>query len=300
LSKKILITGSEGQLGKELQSVLIHKFNVLSTSRNPSKINIKLQKIRKMDITDRDNVLEVINKFKPNIIINCAAYSDVDGNERNHELSHQVNVEGLNNLLQLSSNNTHVIQISSDYVFDGNNGPYCEHDYTFPINYYGKSKLEAENILRGSRHTWTILRPNVIYGEDLSSKTNFLAWVYKSLIKNNKISVVTDQISNPSYIKDVTKSILQCILMSYEGLLHVGSDNFISRYEFAIEIAKTFDLDQSLIEPITTEKLIRNNINYNAKRPNHSGLNIEIIEKELNLTTCTTLHSLKKIKSHIC
>ena len=151
MGRKILITGAEGQLGKALQIIFADNFNVLPTSRKPSELALNNRNALEMDITNLDSVSNVINSFQPDIIINCAAYSNVDENEKNKELSHQVNVEGLANLLQASDKETYIIQISSDYVFDGNKGPYDEEDHAFPINYYGKSKLEAENILRGSR-----------------------------------------------------------------------------------------------------------------------------------------------------
>jgi len=296
LLRKILITGGEGQVGKALKLSLANKFKILSTSRNPSSKDL-LNNITKMNIINRDNVFKVIKSFQPDIVINCAAYSDVDDNEIDKSLSHQVNVKGLDNILHSISRDTQIIQISSDYVFDGNNGPYIESDHTFPINYYGKKKLEAENLLRGSINKWSIIRPNVIYGDDLFAKSNFFGWVYKSLIKNKQISIVTDQISNPTYVKDLVDSIFQCIIMSYEGILHFGSDNYISRYEFAIELAGIFRLDDSLIVPTTTEILTRDVASYNAIRPKHSGLDTNKIEKELNINTYSTSYSLREMNN---
>ncbi len=297
MPRKILITGAEGQLGKALQIIFADHFNVLPTTRKPSDLAINNRNTLEMDITNLDSISNAINSFQPDIIINCAAYSNVDGNEINKDLSHQVNVEGLTNLLQVSDKETYIIQISSDYVFDGTNGPYDEEDQTFPINYYGKSKLEAENILRGSRRKWAILRPNVIYSDDLFCKANFFAWVYKSLLKEETISVVTDQISNPTYMQDITNSIFQCILLSYEGILHIGSDDYLSRYEFAMNIAEVFDLDKALIIPIDSNKLFSNVDSYVAERPKHTGLKINKIERELNITTYLTSYSLKQLKS---
>ena len=153
-----MITGGEGQLGKALQIGLTDKFNILSTTRQPTQLAKKQRNVQKLDITDTKNISNVLESFKPDIIINCAAYTNVDGSEINKDLAHQVNVEGLRNLIQLSDINTYLIQISSDYVFDGDSGPYSEDEHTFPVNYYGKTKLEAENILRGTRRKWEIGR----------------------------------------------------------------------------------------------------------------------------------------------
>ena len=197
MARKILITGAEGQLGKALQINLSDKFKLLPTSRKPTVKAIKNRNVHKLDITVKEDIAAVIASFKPDIIINCAAYTDVDGSEKDKDLAHKVIVSGLQNLIQLSEKETFFIQISSDYVFDGISGPYAEDDHTFPVNYYGKTKLEAENMLRGMRRRYLIFRPNVLYSEDIFSKGNFFAWVYKSLLKEKSISVVTDQISNP-------------------------------------------------------------------------------------------------------
>ena len=299
MARKILITGAEGQLGKALQIGLTGKFNILSTTRQPTQLAKNQRNVQKLDITDNENISNILKYFKPDIIINCAAYTNVDGSEINKELAHQVNVEGLQNLIQLSDINTYLIQISSDYVFDGANGPYSEDEHTFPVNYYGKTKLEAENILRGTRRKWAIFRPNVLYSSDLFCNGNFFAWVYKSLLKKQSISVVTDQISNPTLTQKFVNCIFQCIIMDYEGILHIGSDDYISRYEFALEIANVFDLDSNLITKIDTKSLSNTVKSYIAERPLHSGLIIDKIEKELNISTHSTNYNLKLLRSEL-
>ena len=294
-----MITGSEGQLGKALQIGLTDKFNILSTTRQPTQLAKNQRNVQKLDITDKVNISNVLKSFNPDIIINCAAYANVDGSEINKDLAHQVNVEGLRNLIQLSDINTYLIQISSDYVFDGDSGPYSEDEHTFPINYYGKTKLEAENILRGTRRKWAIFRPNVLYSSDLFSKGNFFAWVYRSLLKKESISVVTDQISNPTFNLQIVKAIFQCIIMDFEGILHIGSDDYMSRYDFALDIAKVFGFDSALITKIDTDALTQKVRSYIAKRPLHSGLVVNKIEKELNISSYPTSYNLKLLKSSL-
>ena len=294
-----MITGAEGQLGKALQIGLTDKFNILSTTRQPTQLAKNQRNVQKLDITDKENISNVLESFKPDIIINCAAYTNVDGSEINKDLAHQVNVEGLRNLIQLSDINTYLIQISSDYVFDGDSGPYSEDEHTFPVNYYGKTKLEAENILRGTRRKWVIFRPNVLYSSDIYSKGNFFAWIYKSLLKKDSISVVTDQISNPTFNLQIVKAIFQCIIMDFEGILHIGSDDYMSRYEFALDIAKVFGFDSALITKIDTDSLTRKVKSYIAKRPLLSGLVVNKIEKELNTSSHSTNYNLKLLKSSL-
>ena len=299
MARKILITGAEGQLGKALQISLSDKFKLLPTSRKPTQKAIKNRNVHKLDITVKKDIAAVIASFKPDIIINCAAYTDVDGSEKDKDLAHKVNVSGLQNLIQLSEKETFFIQISSDYVFDGNNGPYTEDDHTFPVNYYGKTKLEAENLLRGMRRRFLIFRPNVLYGEDIFSKGNFFAWVYKSLLNGKSISVVTDQISNPVYVQNFVNAIFKCIIMNCEGIYHFGSDDYISRYEFARNIAQIFNFELSLIEPIETKTLAQKVKSYIAKRPINSGLKTVKIEQEVNQVIYSTLYSLKQLKNNL-
>ena len=210
-----------------------------------------------------------------------------------------VNVVGLQNLIHASDHSTYFIQISSDYVFDGDAGPYSEEDHTFPINYYGKTKLEAENILRGARRKYLIIRPNVLYSERLIYKSNFFSWVYKSLINNKSISVVNDQISNPTYVSHLVEVIFTCIILNTEGIYHYGSDDYLSRYEFAIIIASVFGLDKLLLSPIDTKSLLDKVKYYTAKRPANSGLKTSKIEDEIGITTFSTDYSLNLLKNYL-
>jgi len=296
LARKILITGSEGQLGKSLQRQLRDKFEVVPTDLVPSESESS-PNIKCLDITKRSDVEKAIYEINPDIIINCAAYTDVDGSERNKNLAHKVNVVGVQNLIQASNRETYFVHISSDYVFKGDAGPYSEDDHTYPVNYYGKTKLEAENILRGSRRRFLIIRTNVIYCEDLNFRANYFAWVYKSLVNNKSISVVNDQISNPAYVSHLTQAIFQCIILNTEGIYHYGSDNYLSRYEFSMKIANIFELDNSLITSIDTERLTQDIPSYIAKRPMHSGLNTFKIENEIGLTVYSADYSLTILKN---
>ena len=284
-----------GQLGSALFYTLSKNFNVLGTSRK----YIQSQNIRKMDVSVAVEVEAIFNAFNPDIVINCAAYTNVDRSEINKELAYNTNVKGLRNIIKNSHPSTYIIQISSDYVYDGKNPPYIESDHTHPLNYYGKTKLEAENILRGSNRSYLILRPNMLYGNELNSKANFFAWIYSQLNKNKSIKVVNDQISNPTYINDMVKIVFQGILMNYSGILNVGSEDSLSRYDFAISVAKIFNFNVNLIEPVSTTYLQENMDTYIAKRPLNNTLIIDKMESELNITSSLTNYNLTLIKKNI-
>ena len=263
---KILLTGAEGQLGNCLFYKLNEFFNVFSSSKNGNNKS----KINKLDITDSAEVKKNINLFNPNIIINCAAMTNVDLCEQNKSLCYDVNVNGLKNLIKHSDKETKIIHISSDYVYDGKNNSYDETLAPNPINYYGKTKLESENILIGSRRSYIIIRPNTLYS---LKGNNFFTWVYNSLINNTEINVVDDQVSNPSFVPSLASSIIDIILMNGEGLYHHGSKDSITRYDFAIAISKKFNFNDKLIKKTNTKTL-----NQVARRPLSSILNCSKIQ----------------------
>ena len=262
-------------------------YDILPTSRRNH--NLSGYNIHKMDLTKLDSVKNTINSFKPNIIINCAAYTHVDNAETNREDCRNSNVLGLNNLLKSVDKNIYIIHISTDYVFNGEKGDYIESDTTYPVNYYGKTKLEAENLLIGSGYDYLILRPNVLYTNNLN-ESSFFTFIYNSLKLKKNISIVSDQLSNPVYVPEFIKVIKDCILLRYLGLLHYGSEDSISRYNFATMIAQVFKLDKELINPISSSDYLLEN--KGALRPLNSFLNINKIKKELNIETFNTRYFL--------
>ncbi|MBI72115.1 MAG: dTDP-4-dehydrorhamnose reductase [Candidatus Marinimicrobia bacterium] len=279
--KKVLITGSGGILGSELSNRLNELFDVLALPKS-SRNNF-------LDITDFDMMYSIFKNFEPDFVINCAAFTNVDSCESNKQIARNVNVKGLMNLLKCMSKNSKMIHISSDYVFDGKNGNYKENDMKEPINYYGKTKLEADNLLMGSNSNYLIIRPNVLYSSNLN-ENHFLSWVVNSLKEKNEINVVNDQISNPVYVTDLVEVILSSLFVEYNGVYHFGSEDVISRYDFALLISRIFRLDRNLINPIKTSSLKQV-----AKRPKKSFLNCNKIVNDLKIDLYSSEYSLMRI-----
>ncbi|MAV58880.1 MAG: NAD(P)-dependent oxidoreductase [Candidatus Marinimicrobia bacterium] len=285
MKKKILITGSNGQLGNCLSASLSNYFDVIPSLKNTTIGSLKL------DITDKLNVKYIIDRIKPDIIINCAAITDVDLCEKNRAQARNVNFIGLKNLVKYSKKHTKLIHISTDYVFDGLKGNYNEKDPTIPLNFYGKTKLEAENFLIGSNRKILILRLNGLFSSKLKNK-NFFSFVYKSINANRKISIVDDQISNPVLVELMPEVIMKAILLDTTGVVHYGSSNVISRYDFAKQICMVFKLNALLIEKISSDKL-----NQLAKRPLKTSLDTSKIESILEINTYDTNFCLELIKT---
>lgn len=279
IKRRVLIVGSNGMLGQRLTGhFLLHKnsYEVFACSAEEESY-IEEVDYRQVDISQKNDVKKMILDFYPDVIINAAAYTNVDGCESNKELAWGINVVGVNNLVLYAwTCDAHLIHISSDYVFDGEKGPYIESDKVNPISYYGRTKLASENAVKSSGVKAAIIRTNVLYGPAKYGRPDFVKWVVSSLREGKTIKIVTDQINNPTYIDDLVDAIKRITEFEKEGLYHIGGKEFLSRYEFTIKIAEFFNLNQELILPIITEELKQP-----APRPLKSGLITLKAETEL-------------------
>ena len=285
MSKNILITGGSGQLGSILFSDFKETYNVINTSKEGLLDSVKL------DVTDINEVRIRLEKYNPDIIINCASFNNVDKCELNRKNARDVIVQGLDNLIKASKKQCKIVQISSDYVFDGSKQKYSEMDRPNPINYYGRLKLEAENLLRSSNRDFIIFRCSCIFSGLMSNKSNFLSWVYNHLKTNNVISVVSDQISNPAPAELISKVLNLAIVLNSKGIFNIGSLDPISRYDFAIKVCDKFGFNKSLVKNIQTECL-----DQIAERPKGTFLAIDKIINELDIDVYSFDYYLNNIK----
>ena len=286
----VLITGGAGQLGSALIEELRDSCELIVADTTVNDNSIDNLMIRCMDITRMTEVRRVIDEFQPDVIINTAAYTNVDGCEKNPDLAWAVNSGGVENLTEAAPD-AHFVQISTDYVFDGYSGPYSELDKVNPLSEYGQSKLAAEGFL-SRRGNCLIIRPNVLYGADWSAPSSFPGWVKRSLEKGDPIKVVTDQICNPTYTVHLVKAIHRLLEHRAEGLFHYGSQELISRYDFSLLIADVYNLNRELISPILTRELQQL-----APRPLRSGLCTEKIEAEHQIEVYHLAETLEEIRN---
>ena len=246
----------------------------------------------KMDITHREEVKDLVYDFYPDIIINAAGYTNVDMSETEREQAWKTNVKGVEYIAEVSRViDSHIIHISTDYIFDGKKGPYSEKDKPGPLGYYARTKLASENVLRLSGTYYTILRTNVLYGIAHNSRPDFVRWVVNSVRSGKKIRIVTDQINNPTFIDDLIQAISKVIEYKKYGVYNIGGKEFLSRYDFTMKIADFFRLDKSLITPVKTEELKQA-----APRPLKSGLLILKAQTELGYKPHSIDESLAKMK----
>ena len=294
IKKRILIIGSNGMLGQSLTTHFMFNRDVeLMCASFEDESYYENLAYLKIDISSSNEVKKMIKDFCPDVIINAAAYTNVDGCETEKELSWAINVTGVENIVKYARTcDAHFIHISSDYIFNGTSGPYTEEEKPNPISYYGKEKLAAENVIKAGRIKHTIVRTNVLYGATKFGRPDFVKWVYDSLSEKKNIRIVKDQINNPTYIDDLSSAISKIIEFGKEGVYNIGGAETLSRLEFTYKIADYFELDKSLITPIATSAL-----NQPAPRPLNSGLINLKAETELNyhpLSIDKTLFLMKR------
>lgn len=280
--KRILIVGSNGLLGQKITTLFSRSksFEILNTSAEDKIfLNGKNHQYKVLDITKRSSVMRLVDEFQPEVIINTAAITNVDLCETERELAWKVNVAGVENLVHAARMvGAKVIHFSTDYVFDGKSGPYIESDRVNPMSYYGRTKLASENVLRTSEIPHTIIRTMILYGLANQVKDNFALWLVNNLEANKQVRVVDDQIGNPTLVDDLAFAVLKIVEFNKNGLYHIAGNDLVSRYEFALALAKKFKFDKNLIIPIKTAILKQP-----APRPMKSGFIILKAETELSI-----------------
>lgn len=250
---KILITGSNGMLGHDLIEVLKDNHELLLTTSET------------LDITDRDSVIDFIVESNPDIVINSAAYTDVDGCESNPDLAYSVNGEGVKNLaLACRDADCPLVHISTDYVFNGQNDrPWVEDDEIGPISVYGKSKLKGEEYIQEILDRYFIIRTAWLYGVN---GRNFPRTMLELAQNHSEITVVYDEVGTPTYTPDLAKGISDLIETDHYGIYHLTNSGNCSWCEFARYIFEVADMNVKVI-PVTASEFARP-----APRPSYSVL----------------------------
>lgn len=296
IKRRLLVVGANGMLGQRVIEFYspLNDVEILASSIEDKPLLDHIQYI-KGDITVRNDIKKVVYDFCPDFIINAAAFTNVDLSETERELAWKINVKGVEYLAESARViDAHLIHISTDYIFDGKNGPYLENDIPNPLGYYARTKLAGENAIKISGAKYSIIRTNVLYGIAKFGRPDFVKWVVDSLRSKKQIRIVTDQINNPTFIDDVVQAINKIIELRKEGIYNIGGAEFISRYDFTLMIADYFDLDKNLIVPIKTEEL-----NQPARRPLKSGLITIKAQSELGYKPHTILQTFELMKREL-
>ena len=295
---KILVTGANGLLGQKLVTLLEQDKNVhlIATARNTLVGQLTSGAFYSLDTTDSTQVKSVISNAKPDVIINTAAMTQVDLCETDHEACIANNVTAVENLITVCKQlNARLIHLSTDFIFDGSQGPLDEQAEPHPVNFYGESKLAAEQLIRFSDIDWCILRTVLVYGvtPDMS-RSNIVLWVKKSLEEGKKISVVNDQWRTPTLAEDLAMGCYLAAAKKATGIYNISGKDFLSPYDIAVQTAKFFNLDPSLINPTDS-----NQFKQPARRPLKTGFIIDKAKKELGYEPHSFLEGLKVVAGQI-
>jgi dTDP-4-dehydrorhamnose reductase len=291
---RIFVAGVNGLLGQTIASIFTRESDseLITSGIEPKPLVDLGHQYEELDITNKEDVKKVIGFYEPKVIINCAAYTDVDKCETERELCWKINVDAVKNLIIAArGNNSKVVHYSTDYVFDGKNGPYTEMDNPNPISFYGRSKLASENALITSGVDYLILRTMVLFGIGNNIKPNFALWMIDKLKNEQPINIVTDQIGNVTMSDDLAFGTLTAIERGRTGIYHVAGLDIISRYNFALKVCEVFKFKKALVSKILTSEL-----NQPAPRPLNSGLVTLKAQTELGFKPMDSLESLRLLK----
>lgn len=262
---KILITGISGMLGIDLYQTLREKYEVTGLDRRDFPCSPS-PSVNKIDITDLEALKELFFRLTPHFVIHAAAYTDVDGCEKDADKAYRVNALGTRNIaLACQKLDIPLLYISTDFVFRGNKeAPYSEFDRPHPLNIYGKSKLAGENYVKSFLSRYFIVRTSWLYGR---WGKNFVTTILKLAREKSILKVVDDQVGSPTYTKDLSQQIKRLVATELYGTYHITNSGRCSWYGFTKEIVKLAGIKEVEIVSITSEKLARP-----APRPGFSVL----------------------------
>ncbi|MEO6882855.1 MAG: SDR family oxidoreductase [Bacteroidia bacterium] len=302
--QKILITGANGLLGQKLVYMLLKNKNIqlIATSKDENRILEKSgYTYESLNICNKSEVEKIFFKHLPDVVINTAAMTNVDACETQKEECFLLNVTAVQNMIdtiQQSKNklrDSHFIHLSTDFIFDGEAGPYKETDIPNPLSYYAWSKNESEKLLQKSEIKWAILRTIIIYGiVDNMSRSNIVLWAKDALSKGQKINVVDDQFRAPTLAEDLAQACINCANKGATGVYHVSGKDIMSILELVYAVADFYKLDKTFVHPIKS-----NTLNQAAKRPPRTGFILDKAIRELDYRPHSFLEGLAILESQL-
>ena len=296
MRETILVTGVHGLVGQYLlQLPELSIFNVVATSRGVCRVNELLKEnivYADLDITNEVRIEELMSYYKPSIVIHLAAAAQPDWCEENQAACWEINVKATEYLVKATEQvNGFFIYVSTDFVFDGSGGPYAEDDVVNPVNFYGKSKLAGEDVVKDISQSWAIVRTVLVYGNTIDgTRSNILTWAKNALVENRPIKVVGDQIRTPTYAGDLAAGILKVAVQKAEGVWHISGKDTVSPFHIAIKVANYLNLDTLLITKVDASVFTQP-----AIRPLKTGFNIQKAVNALGYQPISLEEGMEKV-----
>ena len=272
---KILVTGSSGLIGSQVVKDLAHQRHTIYSCYHDEKP--KYGTPVNLDLINQNEIVDAIKNLKPESIIHLAAMTNVDQCETQQDLAMKINANATETLAkQASKQNSFFVYVSTDYVFDGKIGMRKESDTTNPLGFYGKSKLEGEIKLNKLASSWCIARTSTPFGSH-HKKKSFPIWVKENLETKKEIPVLVDQFTSPTFVPNLSKMLIEVATKQIAGTIHLAGATRISRYDFAVLVAKKLNLDKKLIIPTKIDQM-----NWKAERPKDSSLDVSFATEILD------------------
>lgn len=278
-----------------VKQLLESGYQVFATGKGESRINFDYQifTYRSLDFTSLPDVKEVFRKFNPDAVVHSGALSKPDDCEHNRDLAYQVNVQGTINLLQeAQKSRCFFILLSTDFVFDGEKGLYREDDLPNPVNYYGETKLLAEEEVKKFLDDWAIVRTVLVYGKNFSGRENIVTAVANGLKNEKRLKIFDDQIRTPTYVEDLADGISKIVEKKARGIYHISGEEVFTPYQIALAVADFLGYDHSRIERVTSDTFQPHA--GAARRPLKTGFDISKAKKLLGFQPITFEEGLKK------
>ena len=281
IAKTILVTGANGLLGQKLIDKLVNRSAVqlVATGRGPSRHPLQEgYAYEELDITDEERMRELFEVYQPTELINCAAMTHVDKCEQNPEQCELLNVKAVELMCRVCRDyGTRIIHLSTDFIFDGENGPYAEKDAPNPLSIYGDSKLRSERVVLKAGIPFAIARTMLVYGvvADMS-RSNIVLWAKRALEGEQEINVVNDQFRSPTLAEDLAEGVILIAMKEKTGIYHISGPETLSVVGMVRQVAQHWELKESLISEIDSATL-----GQPAKRPPKTGFVILKAQTEL-------------------
>lgn len=309
MENKVLVTGANGLVGQKLLQKMyeengkclleqqLPKWEICAISRGNSRLPSALEatlEYKSIDITEFDKLSAYVLATEPQWIVHAAATTKVDDGELYPEKTQLTNVAATEHLVRLAEKvNAFFLYLSTDFVFSGEgDGLYSEEDEPNPINFYGKTKWEAEKIVRNSKTSWAIVRTCLVYGTNFQlNRSNIVLWVINNLRQGNPIRVVADQWRTPTLVEDLAQGCLAILDRQAKGIFHLAGKDFLRPYDLAHLTAQVFELDARLISPTDASQFKEI-----GKRPLKTGLDISKAQAELDYSPRSVLEGLQLMK----
>lgn len=280
---KILIIGASGLLGSKIYEKFLENYKTIGTYSKNKEKNLYFYDMMQKDLT-------IFKEIKPNIVIHTAGLTKLDPCETNKEETYKINVAGTENIIKgCKLNNSKIVYISTDFVFDGKKGNYNEEDITNPLSYYAKTKLKSEEIVKNSGLDYIIARVAVLYGAKQNNK--LVSWCVDNLKNQEYVTLIADHIRTPTLVDDIAKALNVLIQKNRTGTYHIAGSEKLSAFSMGVRIAEVFNFDKKYLKPITA-----NRFKQIAPRPKDSSLNIKKLQAE-GIRMSSFTEGLNKIKN---